>query len=210
MKTPEEVSMKICKVKDCEKLLEPNRRTQTCGMHRSRWQKYKSYDLPEKEILPENIIKDCIHHGYLIKDQVRIYKRKNRNKPQIRCKKCAYLCHKNSNQKYRERVRKADNDHYSKTRKRHLELRRLRLFGITNNKFNEMLENQNYVCAICKKPEIVLWKRRNEIKPLCIDHCHETGKIRGLLCARCNSGLGQFQDSIEVMESGIKYLKAHQ
>lgn len=201
--------MAVCKVEGCEKPLEPNRRTKICGMHRTRWQKYKAYDLPDKEILPEGIIKKCIHHGELTKEHVKIYPRKGRNYPQIKCKKCAYNYTKTSNNRFRERVRKTDNAHYAKNRNRHIETRRIRQFGISQDQFNQMLLKQNNVCAICKNPETVVWKKTNTIKPLCIDHCHKTGKIRGLLCARCNTAIGLFKDSLNALISASEYLKAH-
>lgn len=156
------------------------------------------------------IVKICIHHGQLTKDQVKIYLRKGRNYPQIKCNKCTYNYTKISRNRCRERVRISDNAHYARTRKRHLELMRIRKFGVNAEQFNEMLKNQNNICAICKKPETVIWKSRNEIKPLCIDHCHKTGKVRGLLCAKCNAAIGQFKDSIESLASAIEYLKARQ
>jgi hypothetical protein len=44
------------------------------------------------------------------------------------------------------------------------------------------------------------------LKELAIDHCHKTGKIRGLLCKNCNQGLGQFKDNIDLLLSAAKYL----
>lgn len=45
---------------------------------------------------------------------------------------------------------------------------------------------------------------------LCVDHDHKTNKFRGLVCGRCNQGLGHFQDNIEILKLAIKYLKKHQ
>jgi len=64
---------------------------------------------------------------------------------------------------------------------------------------------QNGKCAICKKPETR--KTGNKIRELSIDHCHKTGKVRGLLCDSCNNGLGRFKDSVKLLESALKYLK---
>jgi hypothetical protein len=63
-----------------------------------------------------------------------------------------------------------------------------------------MLKDQNDVCAICFK-ECMFGKR------LAVDHCHATGKVRGLLCSRCDTSIGKFEDSIELLESANKYLK---
>ena len=56
------------------------------------------------------------------------------------------------------------------------------------------------VCMICHKTD-----RRK----LGIDHCHETGKIRGLLCDNCNKGIGNLQDDIEILNNAIKYLRQY-
>jgi hypothetical protein len=82
-----------------------------------------------------------------------------------------------------------------------------RNYRITPDKFELMLKNQNNVCAICKNNETRINKKLNLIKNLSVDHCHKTGKVRGLLCNNCNTSLGRFKDSIELLESAINYLK---
>lgn len=74
--------------------------------------------------------------------------------------------------------------------------------GISLEVYNKILLSQNGVCAICKSA--VIPKR---MRYMCIDHDHVTGKIRGILCSRCNSGLGLLMDSITNLESAIQYLK---
>lgn len=79
-------------------------------------------------------------------------------------------------------------------------------FGINANDYDKMLKKQNGVCGICKKEE----KERHQngkLRKLAIDHCHSTGKIRGLLCTKCNQGLGNFKDNESYLEQAIKYLK---
>lgn len=79
-------------------------------------------------------------------------------------------------------------------------------YGITIEKFNDMVKDQNNLCKICLKPETafnVSGKKRR----LAIDHCHKTGKVRGLLCGKCNNGIGNLKDSIEILERTIMYLK---
>lgn len=44
------------------------------------------------------------------------------------------------------------------------------------------------------------------MKKLCVDHCHETGEVRGLLCSKCNTAIGMFQEDINVMYRAIEYL----
>jgi len=72
--------------------------------------------------------------------------------------------------------------------------------GITFEDYKKLEDSQNGVCAICGGKQI----ERYEF--FSVDHCHETGKIRGLLCSKCNIGLGHFEDSVEKLQSAINYL----
>ena len=74
-------------------------------------------------------------------------------------------------------------------------------YGLTQNEHISLLIAQDFSCAICKVPEILLKEH------LCVDHNHETGKVRGLLCRKCNIFLGMSGDSEELLEMGSKYLK---
>lgn len=74
-----------------------------------------------------------------------------------------------------------------------------RQFGITLEDYYKISELQNHRCAICGKEE--------NGKQLAVDHCHETGKVRGLLCSNCNLGLGKLGDSIESVGKALAYLK---
>ena len=72
-------------------------------------------------------------------------------------------------------------------------------FGITLEDYNRMREEQNGVCAICGQID-------DNGFSLAVDHCHTTKKVRGLLCANCNRGLGIFNDSIDLLTKAINYL----
>lgn len=72
-----------------------------------------------------------------------------------------------------------------------------------------MLESQNGVCAICKKPESSFDAKTGGIKRLAIDHCHVTKRIRELLCFRCNTTIGRLEDSIELFTAMRTYLEKH-
>ncbi|ERR1700677_3375205 len=82
-------------------------------------------------------------------------------------------------------------------------------FGISLEQFNMMLEQQNGVCAICKQPETAKNGWNSKTRFLAVDHCHSTGKIRGLLCTQCNQGLGNFRDDAARMKAAIHYLESH-
>lgn len=60
-------------------------------------------------------------------------------------------------------------------------------YGLTVQQYDKMVEDQNGLCAICEKPETT--SSKGTVLSLCVDHCHETGEIRGLLCLRCNRSL---------------------
>src|SRR5262249_5892336 len=76
----------------------------------------------------------------------------------------------------------------------------LKRYGMTPLEYELRLARQNGACAICKKTPKQRW--------LCIDHCHQTGKVRGLLCTPCNAALGTFGDDPQRMQAGADYLAA--
>jgi hypothetical protein len=77
-------------------------------------------------------------------------------------------------------------------------------YGISYQDYCNLLKEQNHKCAICGIDEVD--SRSNK---LCVDHDHETGKVRQLLCHNCNCGLGHFQDNVSVLEEALKYLIKH-
>ena len=76
-------------------------------------------------------------------------------------------------------------------------------FGITADDYYRMLEEQGGVCAICGSDEP---RGRSKVK-FSIDHCHTTGKVRGLLCGPCNTGIGHLKDDVTVLAAAIDYLE---
>lgn len=82
---------------------------------------------------------------------------------------------------------------------------RLKVFRLTTEQFDAMLIAQNYLCAICQKPETATL--RGKTKTLCIDHCHTTGKIRGLLCAHCNHAIGKLGDDPALIRRAADYIE---
>ena len=84
---------------------------------------------------------------------------------------------------------------------------RQRRFGITRYDYAEMFRLQNGVCAICSQPETAT--RNGRVKALAVDHDHSTGKVRGLLCADCNTGIGKLKEDRNTFLSAIKYLDLH-
>ena len=85
-------------------------------------------------------------------------------------------------------------------------------YGITLQEYNEMLDNQSGKCATCGTTEPGGRKsgRGGGADVFVVDHCHTTGKVRGLLCHSCNRAMGLLGDNVNIIDEMIKYLKKHQ
>lgn len=81
-----------------------------------------------------------------------------------------------------------------------------KLYGLSLEDYWKMHEFQGGVCRICKNPETVK-NKAGKVYDLAVDHDKFTNKIRGLLCSRCNQGIGYFLHEILKLESAISYLK---
>lgn len=113
---------------------------------------------------------------------------KNSTKPgEIRpeCRECDNLQRKERKQREKERDPEGWRDKYLKKK-----------YNISLDEYNQMVLDQNSLCWICEE----------EID-LVVDHDHETGLVRGLLCNLCNTSLGGFKDSIDSLNRAIKYLQ---
>lgn len=72
------------------------------------------------------------------------------------------------------------------------------IYGLSEKQYLDMLEKSQGFCEIC-----------NKNSSLCIDHCHKTNKVRGLICNNCNAGIGFLEENINIFESCIEYLKKY-
>lgn len=88
-----------------------------------------------------------------------------------------------------------------KAKKRSAWLAQLRKYGISESDYEQMHSDQMGLCLICQKPEL-------DIK-LAVDHDHETGKVRGLLCKRCNMAIGLLGDDPQIVTRAALYLKGN-
>lgn len=165
----------------------------------------------------QSYVKECHIHGNLKAEDV---------KANGRCK----LCHRESANKKRNDNREWFNDKMAKDRESNPEkwdgiykkayqvkLKKfgrkaldtkeiIRMYGLTQDRYDRMFEEQNNLCAICGNPESRM-NRGGKVARLTVDHCHQTNNVRGLLCHACNIGLGKFQDNIEIMFNAIAYLQ---
>lgn len=107
-----------------------------------------------------------------------------------------------STPKHKEIATKRANEYYKDNKNIILERLsqtfRYKKYGLTFNDFSQMVKDQNGLCAICGNPCIT--------GILSIDHNHDTGLVRGLLCRKCNIGIGMLNDDVELLEKAIKYL----
>jgi len=121
------------------------------------------------------------------------FKYRNKSLPELGYKSACYACERERAKLYWRRKP------LPKEVQRERNLRRF--FGIGIDDYNQMLEQQEGCCAICGVSSCA--SGRN----FAVDHCHTTGMIRGLLCQFCNTALGQFQDSPEILTKAISYLE---
>ena len=82
-----------------------------------------------------------------------------------------------------------------------------RQFGITLAEYSQMVADRSNKCDICGQQETQM--RGGKVKALAVDHNHTTGAVRGLLCSDCNTALGKFRDSEDILSSAIAYLRKY-
>lgn len=95
--------------------------------------------------------------------------------------------------------------------KNHVRARKYSLqanYKISVEEYNKLLWLQNGVCAICKQKETITNYKNNKTKSLSVDHCHETGKIRGLLCHFYNVGIGALKHNPDLLRKAALYCEA--
>lgn len=126
-----------------------------------------------------------------------------------RCKDCANLYKR----EYRKKNPEKFQEYYNRERQRDLNYERYRdsyykySYGITLEEYDKLMILQNNKCAICLKSETIVDNRTKQVRRLSVDHNHETGKVRGLLCKNCNVGLGLFKENLNIIHNLIKYLE---
>ena len=120
------------------------------------------------------------------------------------CKSCSnkqrhIWYHKGGGARYYKQYQLEHPEQLAKTSRRH---RLKKGFGLTEEDFNLMLKTQKNKCKVCSRLAKTFKKRFS------IDHNHKTGKTRALLCGKCNTGLGLFQDSPELLRKAANYLES--
>ena len=103
-------------------------------------------------------------------------------------------CHKSYGKKWNEANKSSRTEIL---RRSHL----LRTYGVSAEEYDRLREAQSYNCKICGIHESKACHGR-----LCVDHCHDSGEVRGLLCKKCNSAIGLLGDNVSNLASAIEYL----
>ena len=148
-------------------------------------------------------MKKCTKCGILM-DESDFHK--NRNEKDGRnhwCKHCCINYHAEKKKKYPTKLRERNRKHYQANKDRARDRRYLRVYGLTPEQYDEILKKQNGCCAICGKHYTEAKHR------LCVDHSHETGINRELLCDSCNRMIGFAKEDVEILKSAIDYLQHH-
>lgn len=126
---------------------------------------------------------------------------RHKSKRKSYCKPCA----NEYSRLYRKRMSKETKRKNGLKVKQHAYFAR---YGIKYSEYVSMCKNRDFKCDICgAKKKLAATKERHKSKDLLVlDHCHESGKIRGILCQTCNQGLGLFKDNIDILTQAHVYL----
>jgi hypothetical protein len=127
-------------------------------------------------------------HGHCKECQSKRAKEKRQSDPEYRAR-----CNEKSRQyrkTNREQTRASQRNAYLKWK-----------YGITTEDYNSLMQSQKGACAICKAPESSWGK-------FAVDHCHQTGRVRGLLCFNCNTSIGKMNDDPSLLRRAAEYLEA--
>jgi hypothetical protein len=130
-----------------------------------------------------------------------------RNQRHSWCKPCVIEGNRSRRQALVGQAKELDDER----NRRYTRRKRLRKYGLTPQTYDDLLNAQGGVCAICGEPERISQPhRKSGEEPLAVDHCHKSGHVRGLLCFMCNTALGKFRDDPDLLRAAADYLERHQ
>lgn len=166
---------------------------------------------------PANTLKECIGcHKNLSLDNFNNKKRGRFHKSNY-CKTCTQVQSRKYQEENKEKLKEKTNIYrklnkekiaerqkeiYQKNKDTSFKTYRLKSkYNLSIEDYNEMEKSQNFCCMICKKEKSLLKGG------LVVDHCHETGKVRSLLCWKCNVGIGSFFDNSTALKQAAEYIE---
>jgi len=124
------------------------------------------------------------------------------------CKECDSVANtawrKNNKDKKDEKDKEWKKQNPSKVKNSYYKYNLKRKFNLSEQDYEQMLTSQEGCCAICRQTYCSTGYR------FAVDHCHVTGKIRGLLCQACNTGIGKLKDNVDLLKRAIEYLEKDQ
>lgn len=120
-----------------------------------------------------------------------------------RCRLCRNKQRRDNRAANAEREKARGRDRYGRTKDQIRSYNRKRAYGVTQEQYDAMVAEQDGKCAICGREP----SGKGKSAVLHIDHCHETGRIRKLLCTNCNCGIGFFRDDPVLVRKALKYLE---
>ncbi len=194
----------VCQFKGCAR---PHKARGLCQTHYAQWMRGSDFTAirsRQRAKLPECVEESCaepvkakglckMHYQRLLRHGHTKYT--DRKKPARIC-----MIDGCDNHMYAKKLCHA---HYAKQRK-------WKAAGIDATRYQEMLREQNGVCAICHKPETHRDGLSGKPKDLAIDHDHKTGAVRALLCSSCNTALGLFEDDPALLAKAQSYVLYHE
>jgi hypothetical protein len=154
---------------------------------------------------------DCSKEQAKLRHREKERQRYRENAPKLRARMVAWYHRSKDSPEYKERKqsyyvenREVIQDNHREWRRQNQDTDRERKwrqkYGISRDDYYFLLDNQNGVCGICHEAP--------NGKALCVDHDHSTGKVRGLLCNRCNRCLGLLKDDSKILRRAIDYLES--
>lgn len=121
------------------------------------------------------------------------------------CKECIRLYNIEYRKVHRDRIRKKKQEYYTAKPEVQKSIYLRLKYNLTIEQYTSMLETQNHKCASCGSDSV----EHDRYKNLCVDHCHKSGKVRGLLCHPCNTAIGAARENTKRLEACASYLKKH-
>jgi len=119
------------------------------------------------------------------------------------CKTCVNKRCNAWNDRHRDKINARSRELYKNdngTKSKNCQLKHM--YGITLDQYNQMLADQQDKCAIC-------FRKRSKSRRLAVDHCHKTGKVRGLLCTRCNLAFGYVNENLDTILGMVDYARKY-
>jgi hypothetical protein len=126
------------------------------------------------------------------------YNNKERGILETRCKQCIFIYHHGRIDRIPENVR-INKRNYDRNRR----------YGVTKQEYESLLIKQEHRCAICGKEENNIYRGDKKLINLSVDHDHNTGKVRGLLCRTCNIAVGNAKENPDILRAAANYLESY-